>query len=860
MLESLRNSFDLLMVYLPRWMAISLDFEDHPDPASLALFWGLLGLGEAWVPLLVHLHLRWDRGRLLVAKRFVGDDNCLRMVSTCLLRLFRFSQWTSSRWCSVGSSCRCLVGSIFAGLQGLVGYILADPASSKYYLGGWSHFDSSIMKMCCVIVSSSGVSEHVLASILKDDRVALNIDKLYRIMREESDRALGLSDAVLSLLAGMCDSSFHWLRDQVACSVAIQVGYAGAKLRPALGLPWSLGRGDIVHNLEQLARGPRPSDPVALKIFDLMRLKYPMVELKAAIGLLLEAGWTTTCTEQGHSTASKIVRSHPRYGRATLTARAMVQQSVCLFRGLPVISKMNASKRRLRRLRSKRFGSISGKHAWCSSLMRVGRSRQALYRDMPANYVKRIIRDHGKAWNNLPQCHQQQFHGLAKEMRDERQAANARRLDIELETLQALEAKHRAEEEETSRLRLGACRFTISDKVEFDSLYNSDVWTRKRIDALRAEAVEPVGPPAAPIVEGLDSFCVDGDRPARMVPPWARWIAVHREFFRRCVVRFEGAPVFYYFRVVYATQSPTLVCLCKCLPCDDPEPHFDARSLPAMDPKMFDHNFEYDLGSMAFSDEPLLCTPTSISILQDAVFRRNRRLGCDGRFVSMAEVQQWLPPPSAAAAAQPSRVHPKQPASEPWMQDPLMWEFIRDAGKAKNKIHLKQPRHEEENSADEDEAPNLSLDEEIGALELWDRRAELDREEGIHDGSFSYTLRGGGWTKAHLGVAFDSLPAFTAAGRPRLFCAKFSLGQTSIFSISKYGEDLCISLCKAWVHRMCFLYRLWVDDGASSEYRFREEDLVRFAPVPEVQVLAHGASAAFRERLNVVNTIRPRAV
>jgi hypothetical protein len=276
---------------------------------------------------------------------------------------------------------------------------------------------------------------------------------------------------------------------------------------------------------------------------------------------------------------------------------------------------------------------------------------------------------------------------------------------------------------------------------------------------------------------------------------------------------------------------------------------------------MFDHNFEYDLGSMAFSDEPLLCSPTSISILQDAVFRRNRRLSCDGRFLAMAEVQQWLPPPSAAAGAQPSRAPPKQPASEPWMQDPLMWEFIRDSAKAKNTNHQKQPRHEEDQGSDQDEAPNLTLDEEIAALvELWDRRAELDREEGIHDGSFSYTLRGGSWTKAHLGVAFDSFRGFTAAGRPRVFCAKFGLGQTSTFSISKYGEDLCISLCKAWVHRMFFLYRLWLDDGASSEYRFREEDLARFAPVPEVQVLALDASVAFRERLNGVNSMRPRAV
>ena len=128
-MESLRNSFDQLIVNMLRWMARSIDFVDHGSPASLAVFWGLFGLDEGWIQLLVHLQLRCHGGRLLVARRFAGDDTVLQMISTCLMRMFRFAHWTKSRLCSVGPSCRCLVGSIFVGLQGLVEFVLDDPQS-----------------------------------------------------------------------------------------------------------------------------------------------------------------------------------------------------------------------------------------------------------------------------------------------------------------------------------------------------------------------------------------------------------------------------------------------------------------------------------------------------------------------------------------------------------------------------------------------------------------------------------------------------------------------------------------------------------------------------------------------------------
>ena len=58
---------------------------------------------------------------------------------------------------------------------------------------------------------------------------------------------------------------------------------------------------------------------------------------------------------------------------------------------------------------------------------------------------------------------------------------------------------------------MGSCRLSDAEKLDFDTLFNSDVWTRKHIDELRAAAVEPIAPPAAQIVAGLETFEDDDD-------------------------------------------------------------------------------------------------------------------------------------------------------------------------------------------------------------------------------------------------------------------------------------------------------------------------------------------------------------
>ena len=69
-------------------------------------------------------------------------------------------------------------------------------------------------------------------------------------------------------------------------------------LRIANELPWRLVRGDIQGNLEALAGGVQPEEPVSAKIWTLLSQGYFMDKLADGVKLLGECPWTTVPAEQ----------------------------------------------------------------------------------------------------------------------------------------------------------------------------------------------------------------------------------------------------------------------------------------------------------------------------------------------------------------------------------------------------------------------------------------------------------------------------------------------------------------------------------------------------------------------------------
>jgi hypothetical protein len=105
---------------------------------------------------LVRLQLRFEHGALLVAASWEGDLDTENMIYTCLLHLWKFTKFTSSRWTTLGSSSRSLLASTVVGLEDLVHYIMEDKANSTYYIKGFSLFDQKVHELVAVMGSTTG--------------------------------------------------------------------------------------------------------------------------------------------------------------------------------------------------------------------------------------------------------------------------------------------------------------------------------------------------------------------------------------------------------------------------------------------------------------------------------------------------------------------------------------------------------------------------------------------------------------------------------------------------------------------------------------------------------------------------------
>jgi hypothetical protein len=861
--ESLRNGFDLLVSFLPRWLGSCISFEDADDLEVLARFWQMVGLSEQWVQLCVRLQIRWSGGKLKVAEHLEQDDAGPQQIITCLLHLWRFRTWSSSRWCGVGQSCRCMLGCLFVGLEALVSLIMSDEKASKYYISGFpNHLNDNVKRMIGVIAVVSRVSEHPLLVILKDDRLARVREHIEASIKQQVDYVFDLPDGVLDLVASASGMSLRELRHETTQAVCIQLGYIDSKLREVRRSPWTLVGGDVPAKLQSLREGPRPGEEVAGKIWDLLAIGIPQREIMAGIEVLGHAPWTTTCVEQGHSVASSICRKHPKYNRQTLMARAMVHQAACLFNEDPVNRTIGVRTKKIARLRSRRPDRITGRHAFCklwageSLRIRDGGGR------VGGDITKRVIKNHGKLWRALSENRKAMLRRVAVDMQEESRAAIADRLAKEQEVLRGLRGQQRQfVADGGSCLRLGQCRFSEADRVEFRRLFDSPNWTKAFVDKLRKQASLEVGPPPPPVQAILEHMPLPEAPPKAASPPWLSWLAHNREFFRSAILRFSVAGQVAFYKFVYAKQNPLEVCLTMVTQVEVPEPWFGVAGFAEADLNCWEHTFHMDLQKFVFSDDEGFPVDAELHILSEVVLR-GRLLCGDGSFIALHELLALFPEPTRAPVRAREKPEPNV-SLEPWMEHPSMWDIMRDGGvdefaeatkprpsKAKDGTRADHHTVYDEGEFDGDDS---FLDD------LWSARERLDAETvGGGEDPFVIAIRGGRWTRHHKGVDFDSYRSQAKPGLPKDFCDKYKMPFSATFSVRTYGEPTCYSLCTYWSHKMKFFYELWASSGYFEGYFFREDDVKTYVPPPEAVALADGASAELQRRLRSMAALRPR--
>ena len=131
------------------------------------------------------------------------------------------------------------------------------------------------------------------------------------------------------------------------------------------------------------------------------------------------------------------------------------------------------------------------------------------------------------------------------------------------------------------------------------------------------------------------------------------------------------------------------------------------------------------------------------------------------------------------------------------------------------------------------------------AFRWWPRAIYLHAPRGV-------------WTSRHIGVSFDSYRSQASGAKAERFCSTYRLAKSGTFSIAKFGEEVCLKLCRLWVHRMTYFFNIWRDRGESLDYVFGEDELRGYTPPNECRELLEEGTAVVQQRVRGFSDIAPK--
>ena len=274
-IESLRNSFMLVHSRIGAWLAKTVSFDEREhDSDDINSFWSAVGVSGEWLEVVVDLNPWFADGRLWVAAKWNGHGKLDENLSRSLLYLFKFRQYTDSRWCTIGASCRVLVSCLAVGLESLIAFVRDDPGASDFYLHGFGRLTPEIKQYAVLASMVAYVPDSFLVEVMVDDRIGKRLSHLKTTMAEELSWLYSVNEftwkRLTHLVAG--DLEHTRLRSEALRSGATEYSFVTHKvLSVAEGLPWSLALGDVDLSLnELLASDVNPTDDTAQKVKHLL--------------------------------------------------------------------------------------------------------------------------------------------------------------------------------------------------------------------------------------------------------------------------------------------------------------------------------------------------------------------------------------------------------------------------------------------------------------------------------------------------------------------------------------------------------------------------------------------------------------
>ena len=267
--ESIRNGFSCVLLALPGFVHLSVRLvppEELPPAAVLREMWELLRVEEAQVEFLVASRVVWKDGALCCDRACATRPDFMLSLSNEMLSVFRFKEFTDSRWNSFGPSMRPVIAGWHLGLDSLVKGVVDDKDCQSWYIGGWLRLLKPHVRTEILVGGLSAIAlEAAVNLILKDDRLLRAQGAVWEAIRSAVAGLDAVSDAAWSLLASCCvELDGPILRSRVLGAAHTSIAFFWFRcLRILEDYPWRLAEGSVDANLRELAglKKARPPSP-----------------------------------------------------------------------------------------------------------------------------------------------------------------------------------------------------------------------------------------------------------------------------------------------------------------------------------------------------------------------------------------------------------------------------------------------------------------------------------------------------------------------------------------------------------------------------------------------------------------------
>ena len=852
--RALRNSYDLIIEYLPNWLLSTVVWtpEDRcPSPQYQDKLWQILGVDAELARIIAYdLKMHWDfKDKVLrIDESWQKHGKAMEEISGALLGVYHFRPFSDSRWVTIGCNCRTLVASLLLGLPSLVAEIRDDPRSSDYNIGQWDCLGKAELRFITMSSLVSYVSDAACALIFEDQRLARIAAAVKKEIRGElvwlESQPNHMWEAV-SLVLHKDDMDAARLKSDVIAGAHISASYFFMKCMTQVAeYPWSLAGGDREKKLQVLKSGPQPTQATGAKIWWLLQAKFSPAQLNAGLDLLLDAPWATAATEQGHAMGALVKRMHHELGQHALVARAMVFGFTKVLPAQTQEEKTVAKlKAELVKLERRAPDKVHAKHMFFKDMMQLASECQRAARHRQAGELARkIMAQHDTLFARLAPWQVVGYEQQAELRRSESRQQVA-------EQQWSLRDKIRMEQERVEQAKQGRHQLTLTDcKLQPSEVKQlGEDWKNYKVFQRTAATVRMNAFCHAPKVDQkhqaeLQQFKVP-DRslmrnPDAVRPNWLAAVVGHRSQFDNTVWAFRGDSTIY-LKFLFAMKSPHLISFSTLAPVLVPGP-VAAIAAGGGGAAMPARRSEWCLkvGSYVDLSQLPLGATRNIEVYAEAKHIGECRVVTVEEPVTLQAYIEGLPEIIKEPAEKKPKteggalnISPAILAKMPWLTADVA-KLSRSSGSSKKEAGgegdaevdvLDDAYVVAEDCDDED------LDTLFAALELKRREWENHEEgEGVVL-AFKISYLKGTWTKENKGRAWDRVKGAGANATAVKWCAQYRMASDTTFTAELYGDSEAAVFAQAWCSRMNYFFGVWLGQSEAN-YKFTDLDLDGWVP------------------------------